>query len=78
MDDTRIFIAEINGELTVFYAIRSVSADEVDRFINCVCKTQPADVFEEKQENLQYYCIDGRVWLDTEERVAQMRRIINS
>lgn len=78
MDETRIFIAEINGETTVFYALSCVSADEVDKFINSVCKTRPADIFEEKQENLQYYCINGRVWLDTAEKVERMRRIINA
>lgn len=36
------------------------------------------ECYELQQEELQYYCIDERVWVDTEEKAEKLRRIANS
>lgn len=77
--ETRIYIAELSdGTLNVFYTKPRVTEQDITKFVENVTDYKVEDIYEEKQSNLQYYCIDGRVWIDTDEKVNRMYQIINN
>lgn len=77
--ETRIYIAELSdGTLNVFYTQPRVTEQDIKKFVEKVTKFKVNDIYEEKQSNLQYYCIDGRVWIDTDEKAKRMYQRINN
>lgn len=77
--ETRIYIAELSdGTLNVFYTQPRVTGQDITKFVENVTDYKVNDIYEEKQSNLQYYCIDGRVWIDTDEKVNRMYQRINN
>jgi len=77
--ETRIYIAELSdGTLNVFYTQPQVTEQDITKFVEKVTDCKVNDIYEEKQSNLQYYCIDGRVWIDTDEKVNRMYQKINN
>lgn len=66
------------GELTLIYCADNVTTEELSNFYSKRTEGEVSDIFEEKQSNLQYYCIDGRVWIDTDEKVARMREYLKN
>ena len=77
--ETRIYIAELSdGTLNVFYTQPQVTEQDITKFVEKVTDYKVEDIYEEKQSNLQYYCIDGRVWIDTDEKVNRMYQRINN
>lgn len=77
--ETRIYIAELSdGTLNVFYTQPQITEQDITKFVENVTGYKVNDIYEEKQSNLQYYCIDGRVWIDTDEKVNRMYQIINN
>lgn len=66
------------GELTLVYCADDVTTEELSDFYCKRTEGEITDIFEEKQSNLQYYCIDGRVWIDTDEKVARMREYLKN
>ena len=77
--ETRIYIAELSdGTLNVFYTQPQVTEQDITKFVENVTDYKVEDIYEEKQSNLQYYCIDGRVWIDTDEKVNRMYQRINN
>lgn len=77
--ETRIYIAELSdGTLNVFYTQPQVTEQDITKFVENVTNYKVEDIYEEKQSNLQYYCIDGRVWIDTDEKVNRMYQKINN
>jgi TusA-related sulfurtransferase len=77
--ETRIYIAELSdGTLNVFYTQPRVTGQDITKFVDKVTDYKVNDIYEEKQSNLQYYCIDGRVWIDTDEKVNRMYQRINN
>lgn len=71
----RNIIISAYGELTLVYCL-TLTIDEVTRYAKD-CGLEVDDVYEVKQEELQYYCIDGRVWIDTEQREEKVRAILS-
>lgn len=77
--ETRIYIAELSdGTLNVFYTQPQITEQDIKKFVENVTDYKVNDIYEEKQSNLQYYCIDGRVWIDTDEKVNRMYQTINN
>ena len=77
--ETRIYIAELSdGTLNVFYTQQQITEQDIKKFVENVTDYKVNDIYEEKQSNLQYYCIDGRVWIDTDEKVNRMYQSINN
>ena len=77
--ETRIYIAELSdGTLNVFYTQPQVTEQDITKFVEKVTDYKVEDIYEEKQSNLQYYCIDGRVWIDTDEKVNRMYQRVNN
>ena len=76
--ETRIYIAELSdGTLNVFYTQPQITEQDIKKFVEKVTKCKANDIYEEKQSNLQYYCIDGHVWIDTDEKTKRMYQRIN-
>ena len=40
------------------------------------CGIKIVDIAEIRQDDIQYYCIDGRVWWDTPEKESAVRKVI--
>lgn len=77
--ETRIYIAELSdGTLNVFYTQPQITEQDITKFVEKVTDYKVNDIYEEKQSNLQYYCIGGRVWIDTDEKVNRMYQRINN
>lgn len=77
--ETRIYIAELSdGTLNVFYTQPQITEQDITKFVEKVTDYKVNDIYEEKQSNLQYYCIDGRVWIDTDEKAKRMYQRINN
>lgn len=75
--DTNIWIVCTDEGLIVVYALKEVTESEIKAFFNKVVpQYEITDIYEEKQSNLQYYCIDGRVWIDEPIKVERMRKAI--
>jgi hypothetical protein len=64
------------GESVLIYAHDELSNDVLKRLgERNVGKV--TDVYEVKQEEIQYYCIDGRCWYDTKERANRVLKFMN-
>ncbi len=74
MESKIYFISDKNGENTLLYCL-SLTEDEVRRFCKR-CGVEVVDIAEIKQEEIQYYCVDGRVWCDTPEKESVLRKLI--
>lgn len=62
-------------ETTLVYCL-TLTVDEVKKFAG-YCKINVNDVYEVKDEELQYYCIDGRFYADTEAKENRIRKLIS-
>ena len=70
-----LFVNFENGENCLVYTY-DLSEDEVKRFAEKVTGNGVIEVYHVPQNELQYYCIDGRCHFDTPEKVAAVRRVI--
>lgn len=71
----RNIIISDDNEITLVYCL-TLTIDEVTRYAK-YCGLDVDDVYEVKPEELQYYCIDGRAWLDTEQKEEKVRTILS-
>ncbi len=65
-----------NEELVCVYCL-TLTEDEL-KYFAAKSGVNVHDVFEVYQEELQYYCLDGRVYIDTLEKEKLVRNMINS
>lgn len=72
----RNILVQTEDELTLIYASDALSDEELKAFFTKVCRKDIEDYFEEEQEMLQYWPIDGRTWIDTPELVTRVREIL--
>lgn len=63
---------------TRIYTQPQITEQDITKFVEKVTDYKVNDIYEEKQSNLQYYCIDGRVWIDTDEKAKRMYQRINN
>ena len=75
MEIKNLFVNFENGENCLVYTYE-LSEDEVKQFAEKVTGEKVIEVYHVPQNDLQYYCIDGRTWADTPEKVAKVRRYI--
>lgn len=61
-------------ENTLVYCL-TLTEDELRQFCE-TCDVHPTDICEIRDDEIQYYVIDGRVWIDTPEKEAAARRRI--
>ena len=71
----RNIIISADGENTLVCCL-TLTIDEITKYAK-ICGLDVEDVFEVRPEYLQYHCIDGRVWIDTENKEASVRRTNN-
>lgn len=64
------------GENVLIYAGEGLSLEECRKFAQKVGGAV-ADAYEVGADELQYYCIDSRVWADTPEKIQKLKNIIN-
>lgn len=62
-------------ENTLVYCL-TLSGREIEKFFQAVVHATPTDIVECRDDELQYYIIDGRVWADTPELEKRVREII--
>lgn len=60
------------GVNTLVYC-NTLSPEELSKWYKKVIGVEPTDVYQVKNEEIQYHLIDGRVWCDTEEKEAMVR-----
>lgn len=70
------FVNFENGENVLVYSNQSgVTAHAVRLYAEKVTGVKVVEVYHIPQEELQYYCIDGRVWIDTPKLAVQLLTI---
>ena len=74
MDKNIVFVTTTSGESIIIYDSK-LSLDELKQWVEKACKTEVIDIVYTKQEDLQYLCIDNRVWQDEESDAAVLRFI---
>ena len=70
-----LFVNFENGENCLVYTY-DLSEDEVKQWCEKATNNKVIEVYHVPQNDLQYYCIDGRVWADTPEQVAKVRKYL--
>lgn len=72
-----IFVSFEDGDNLLLHVIDDVTVDECRSFAERASLKAVVDVYEIKDEEIQYYIIDNRFWIDTSEKVKALRTIIN-
>ena len=76
MEVKNLFVNLENGDNFLVYTYE-LTEKEVEEWVNKVLENNKVlEVYHIPQEDLQYYCINGRVWADTPEKVAKVRQQI--
>lgn len=66
-----------NGDNVLFYVETESGIDTaaIKRFAEKVTGNKVLDCYQVKQEELEFYCIDGRVWIDTPEKIEKIKQL---
>lgn len=71
------FVSFKDGSSVLFYvSVTNIGELSIRRFAEKVTGTPVTECYHVPQDELQYYCIDGRVWIDTEEKAKKLLSII--
>ena len=63
-----------DGESLLFYCDQpNIGPNTIRKFVENVLEKGVIEVYHVPQEELQYYCIDERVWVDTPEKAEKLR-----
>lgn len=54
----------------------TLTAREIGKYFQKVISVPLVDIVECRDDELQFYIIDGRVWLDTPEKEKRVREVI--
>lgn len=73
---TRNIFIKSEDELTLVYASDELTDQEVKDFFVKVTNKEIQDYFEARNDELQYYIIDGRAYMHTPQAVARVREIL--
>lgn len=73
MTTKNLFVNFENGENILVHTY-DLSESEVKRFAELVTGERVLEVYHIPQEDLQYYCIDDRVYIDTPNKVENVRK----
>lgn len=70
------FVNFANGDSALFYVtVEGIDANVLKRFAENVTENKVLEVYHVPQEDLQYYCIGGRVWIDTAEKAEKVKML---
>lgn len=70
------FVNFANGDTALIYvSVEDIDANVLKRFAERVSNTKVLEVYHVPQEDLQYYCIGGRVWIDTAEKAEKVKML---
>lgn len=72
-----IFVSFTDGENVLIHALDSLTEEEIATFAERARLCSIEDVYEIKDEEIQYYNIYNRCWIDTEEKAKALRTIIH-
>jgi len=73
------FVSFENGDSCLVYVTpTNIGASSIKKFAEKSTGEKVIEVYHVPQEELQYYCIGGRVWIDTDEKVQNVLNCINS
>ena len=71
------FVSFENGDSCLVYVTPiNIGASSIKKFAEKCTGEKVIEVYHVPQDELQYYCIGGRVWADTPEKVAKVREKI--
>ena len=71
-----IFVNFEDGDNMLVYTYE-LTEEEVTAWANRACApNKVVEAYHVPQDQLQYYCIGGRVWADTPEQVAKVRKYL--
>lgn len=76
MDEIKNIIVCGENETTLVYVL-TLTVEEVRKWCEAAKIEGLTDVYEVKQDELQYYCIDSRVWADTPKEEQRVRSLIS-
>ena len=74
MEVKNLFVNFEDGSNAIVYT-RDLSTDEVKKWAELV-QGPVVEVYHIPQNDLQYYCIDERIWADNEKAAARIRAVI--
>ena len=72
-----IFISLENGENVLIYT-ETLTTEECQKFADKTTGAKVIDCYPIEDNEIQLYCLDGRIWADTPEKEAKVKAIINS
>lgn len=72
-----VFISFTDGENVLIHALDNLTEEEIAIFAERAHLCSIEDVYEIKDEEIQYYNIDNRCWIDTEEKADKVRTIVS-
>lgn len=72
-----IFISLDNGENMLIYT-NTLSIYECSIWVEKATSAKIIDIYPIEDNEIQFYCIDGRVWADTPKIESKVREIINN
>jgi hypothetical protein len=72
-----IFISLENGADVLFYT-NTLTIEDCQKFAEKTTGYKVIDCYLIEDNEIQFYCLDGRVWADTPEKENKVRTIINN
>lgn len=70
------FVNFASGDTALIYvSVEGIDANVLKRFAERVSNTKVLEVYHVPQEDLQYYCIGERVWIDTTEKAEKVKML---
>lgn len=72
-----IFISFENGENLLMYT-ETLTTEECQKFAVKYAGSEVIDCYPIEDNDIQFYCIDGRIWADTPQKEEKVRNIIKN
>lgn len=73
------FVNFEDGSSALFYVDQpNIGPDTIQKYCEKVTGDTVLEVYHVPQEDLQYYCIDQRIWVDKQETAEKLRKIAYS
>lgn len=75
MEIKNIFVNMNDGAGLLIYT-STLTEKEVEKWVNKAAPTGCTEAYEISNAEMQYYCIDDRIWADTPEKEQRVRAFI--
>ena len=70
------FVNFASGDTALIYvSVEGIGAHTLRRFVENTTTMKVLEVYHVPQEDLQYYCIGERVWIDTTEKAEKVKML---